>query len=235
MCIAYAAQFLAIAFGILAGLSVVYVFNRIPAAWLCDYNEEPDKGMWGTRIQNRPFDALFALAFAAASFKMLDEGFLYLPAGIAALWTLLIISISDIKYRIIPDQFVIILAAVGLGFIPFQDTVYSPLCGALTGGGSAFLIGAIGRLIYKKDTLGFGDIKLFGAAGLVAGFGGTVYTLLFAAFSSAVIFTVRLLMRQIKLKDEQPLGPFIAAGAATYILFREETGKCIDWLLALVI
>ncbi len=211
------------------------MFNRIPAAWLCDYNVEPDKGMWGSRIRNYPFDALFVLAFASASFKMLDEGFLYLPAGLAALWTLLIISISDIKYRIIPDQFVIVLAASGLGFIPFQSTMYSPLAGAVIGAGSALSVGIAGKLVFKKDTLGFGDIKLFGAIGLVAGFKGAVYILLFATFSSALIFVVRLVMQQIRLKDEQPVGPFIAAGTASYILFREGMEKCVDWLFTLII
>ena len=29
--------------GFLAGHAVVFVFNRIPAKWLCDYGEEPDE------------------------------------------------------------------------------------------------------------------------------------------------------------------------------------------------
>jgi len=211
-----------IAAGLLAGSSIIYTYNRIPAKWLCDYNQEPDRGMWGERIKRKPWFAVFVLIFTAASLKLLDQGMLYTIAGIAALWLLLQIGMADMKYGIIPDQFVIALAVTALGFIPFHSTRLSPLIGAIAGGGCILLIGLIGWLIFRKEAIGFGDVKLFAAIGLVSGLKGIVIILLFTIFSSAVIFAAGLILGKIRYGEEQPLGPFISASTAIYVLFRSE-------------
>jgi hypothetical protein len=133
--------------GLLAGFLAVYSFNRIPAKWLCDYHQEPDRGMWGVRIKKSPWTVVFVLVFTAAMLKLLDTGFLYALPGLISLWILLLIGIADMKYQIIPDQFVIALAVTALGFIPFHLDYRSLLFGALIGGGSILLIGIIGSLL----------------------------------------------------------------------------------------
>jgi prepilin signal peptidase PulO-like enzyme (type II secretory pathway) len=213
---------LSIAAGILAGFSTVYTFNRIPAKWLCDYNQKPGREMWGERIKQRPWNIVFVLVFIAASLKLLEQGFLYAIPGMATLWLLLQIGIADRKYGIIPDQFVIALAVVAFGFIPFHVSYQDQLIGALIGGGSLLLMGLIGKLLFRKEALGFGDVKLFAAIGLLFGLKGVVIILIFTAFSSAAVFAIGLLTGKIKAGDEQPLGPFIAASAALYILFQPE-------------
>ncbi len=211
-----------IAAGMFAGYITVYAFNRIPAKWLCDYNQEPDKEMWGERIKKRPWTVVFMLVFTASSLKLLDMGFLYGIAGIAALWLLLQIGISDKKYMIIPDQFVIALAVTALGFIPFHSSYLSQIFGALIGGGSLLMIGIAGRLLFRKETMGFGDVKFFSAIGLISGLKGLFIIFILTIFSSAFVFGIGLLSGKIKSGDQQPLGPFIAASTALYILFHQE-------------
>ena len=208
--------------GILAGISTVYAFNRIPAKWLCDYDQEPDSGMWSERIRKRPWAAVFILVFAAASIKLLEKGILYAVPGLAALWLLLLIGMADSKYRIIPDQLIIALLATAFGFVPYHNSYLSLPAGALVGGGSILLIGFLGKRIFKKETMGFGDVKLFTAIGLMLGLKGVVTVLLLTFFSSALVFSVGLLSRKLKAEDEQPLGPYIAASASLYILFWPE-------------
>lgn len=211
-----------IAAGTLAGVSAVFAFNRIPAKWLCDYGQEPDRGMWGERIKKRPWTAVFILVFTASSLKLLEQGFLYAVPGLVSLWLLLLIGIADRKYMIIPDQMVILLAAVAFGFIPFHASWQSHLAGALAGGGCILLIGIIGRLLFRKESMGFGDVKLFAAAGLLFGLKGIVIVLILTVFSSAFVFGAGLITGKLKPGDAQPLGPFTAASAALYILFRPE-------------
>ncbi len=218
--------------GILAGFSVVYTFNRIPAQWLCDYNQKPDREMWGVRMKERPWNAVFILVFTAASLKLLEQGVLYTIPGMATLWLLLQIGIADRKYGIIPDQFVIALAVTAFGFIPFHGSYQSQLIGALIGGGSLLLMGMIGKLLFRKETMGFGDVKLFAAIGLLFGLKGVVIILIFTVFSSAFIFAIGLLTGKMKAGDEQPLGPFIAASASLYILFRPEILVMADFYMA---
>lgn len=222
-----------VAVGFLAGHSIVYVFNRIPAKWLCDYGEEPNKEMWDERIKKQPWDLVFSLVFIASAVKLLNQGPLYLIAGISALWLLLQIGIADKKYMIIPDQYVIGLAVSALGFIPFQSSYLSPLFGALIGGGSFFLIGTVGKWILKKDAMGFGDVKLLASVGLMVGMKGILIVLIIIIFSSAIILGLFLLTRRIERGEEQPLGPFIVASTAAYILFQQEILFLVDWYLNL--
>jgi len=211
-----------IAAGALAGIFAVYAFNRIPPKWFCDYGEEPDRGMWGVRIRNKPWTTVFILVFTAACLKMLEQGFLYAVPGLASLWLLLLIGIADKKYMIIPDQLVILLAAAAFGFIPFHASWQSHLIGALTGGGCILLLGIIGKILFRKEAMGFGDVKLFAAIGLLLGLKGVVTVLILTVFSSAFVFGIGLIRGSLKAGDVRPLGPFIAASAALYIIFRRE-------------
>ncbi|NLP30271.1 MAG: prepilin peptidase [Clostridiales bacterium] len=222
-----------IAIGLFAGLTVIYIFNRIPAKWLCDYDEEPDKGMWGERIKKKPWQIVFALVFVAISVKLMYQGYQYQIAGLIAIWLLLQIGIADKKYMIIPDQFVIALAVTALGFIYYHPTFLSPLYGALIGGGSLLLIGIIGKLILKKEAMGFGDVKLMCAVGLISGIKGTLVILVLTIISSGLIFGIGLLLRLVKRDEEQPLGPFISASAALYLLFIDELNLAADFYLSL--
>ncbi|MGI6732104.1 MAG: prepilin peptidase [Anaerovoracaceae bacterium] len=207
--------------GVAAGLTTVYFFNRIPAKWLCDYDEAPGEEMWGERISNRPWTPVFVLVFAAAGVKLLEQGILYGIPSIIALWLLLQIAIGDKKYGIIPDQFIVALGVTGIGFVPMQTTWLSPLLGALIGGGSLFFIGLIGKLVTKMDAMGFGDVKLFAVLGLIFGLKGTVIVLFLTFISSGLVFAVLLLAGRVKREEEKAFGPFICASAALYLLFEQ--------------
>lgn len=207
--------------GLLAGFSAVTVFNRIPAKWLCDYDEDPNDELWRERISRLPWSLVFTLLFIGTGFLMSGKEIIYQIAGFPALWLLLLIAIADKKYMVIPDQFVIGLAVASIGFIPYQTQILSPLLGALTGSGCFLIVGLAGRFITKRDAMGFGDVKLIGVVGLMAGLKGTIAVLLLTAFSSGIVMTIMLALGKVKRSDEQPLGPFIAASTAVFIVFRQ--------------
>jgi prepilin signal peptidase PulO-like enzyme (type II secretory pathway) len=230
-----AAIVVSIALGFAAGCGAVFVFNKMPAKWLCDYDEQPSERHLAPRIGKYPWVPLFSLVFAAAAFKTLLVSWTYGAAALPALWALLLIGLSDGKYRIIPDQFVILLAVTGIGFAAIgQDGSWryaflSPLFGLLLGGGVFFLIALIGRMIAKKEIMGFGDVKLTAVCGLIAGLLGAVAILILTALSCAAVLSFRLARGSIRATDEAALGPFIAGAAAVYLLFPQE----ITYLLSL--
>lgn len=219
--------------GGLSGFSSVHAFNRIPAKWLCDYDEEPSQEMWGIRIKERPWRAVFTLVFLGAAMKLFTVGELYVLPGLAALWLLLQIGLADGKYRIIPDQHVIALAAVAIGFVPFHSGYRTILYGALIGGGSMLLMGLLGKVIFRRETLGFGDVKLFVSVGLLCGGKGTCIVLVLTVFLSAAIFALLILVGKIKKEEEHPFGPFISSAAAFYLLFPQELNWVADLYLHL--
>ena len=158
---------------------------------------------------------------------------IYQIAGIPALWLLLLVSLADKRFMIIPDQFVIGLAIVSIGFIPYQTSVLSPLYGALAGGGSLLVIGLVARWILKREAMGFGDIKLLAAIGLMAGLKGILIILMLTILSSGLILGGMYLGGRVKKDDEQPLGPFIAMATAVFILFRPWLLLVADWYISL--
>ncbi len=226
---------LALLLGCIAGKSLIYVFNRIPAKWLCDYNETPSKEMWDERISKKKWEPVLMLLFSGVAVFLIGYGQLYFLAAMFALWLLLQIGIADKKYMVIPDQHVIALAVSAIGFASFHTSFYQPLIGALIGGGSFFLVGMIGLLFFKKETVGFGDVKLLLSIGLFAGIKGIILILLIAVFSSALIMGIGLLLHKFKRDEQQPLGPFLAAAAALYLLFPKELDLLFDLLFQTVV
>jgi prepilin signal peptidase PulO-like enzyme (type II secretory pathway) len=238
--------------GVLAGFGVIYVFNKMPAKWLCDYNETPDERHIPPRIGKYPWGLVFSAILATASFKV---GYMiswqYAIAVLPALWSLLIISISDKKYRIIPDQFIIVLAVTGIGFVTLgmkllpsyllggtdififseKFSFMSPVIGLLIGGGSFFLVGTIGKFVMKKDIMGFGDVKLIGTCGLISGAYGILMIMILTALTSAVFFSVQLARKKLKAQDTAALGPFIALSTGLFLIFPKEIAHLADLLL----
>ncbi|MCL1808925.1 MAG: A24 family peptidase [Clostridiales bacterium] len=213
---------LAVVFGVLAGSSAVVVFNRMPAGWLCDYGEEPEgelKQKDVPRIKSYPWKMAFSMLFVLSAVKMAAFDLQYAAAAIVSMWALLIIAIADQKYMIIPDQFVVLLAITAFSYVPYHASFLSPLWGALIGGGCMLVIGVIGKLLFKKEALGFGDVKLFAAVGLITGPFGVSVILMASSFLSCFVFGISLLRKKVKRTDVLALGPYIAFSAAVYLVF----------------
>ena len=92
---------------------------------------------------------------------------------IAAVLLLIVLSIIDLRVRLLPNKLVLPFALLAIFFHittswQFLD-VTGMLLGALVGFGTLYLIRAAANYVYKQDTLGLGDVKLMGAAGLWLG------------------------------------------------------------------
>ncbi|MGO1058955.1 prepilin peptidase [Planococcus sp. FY231025] len=147
---------------------------------------------------------LFALSFWKFGFT---------PELIVALLfvsLLVIITVSDIAYMLIPDKVLlpigIVLLALRL-FIPL-DPWWDAIAGALVGFGLLLLIA-----IVSKGGMGGGDIKLFFVIGLVLGVSGTLLTLFLASLIGAIAGLFMLQKSEQGRKTPVPFGPSIALGA----------------------
>jgi prepilin signal peptidase PulO-like enzyme (type II secretory pathway) len=87
-------------------------------------------------------------------------------------YILITISFIDLEHMIIPDGLVLAAALLGLMALIFNilpigwpESAY----GALLYGGGLALAGYAGKLIYKMETMGWGDVKLALVMGLCLG------------------------------------------------------------------
>ena len=89
------------------------------------------------------------------------------------------------------------------------------LLGMLAGGGIFLAITLIGGLIYGKEAMGLGDVKLMGALGLYFGL-TNIIIIAMMSFLIGAILGIILIVSKIKKSDEYiPFGPFIVI--ATFI------------------
>ena len=239
--IIYVKIILALALGVLAGQSVVYIFNRMPASWLCDYGEEPSEELKDPQIQRVkgwPWRWVYSgllgclcIRTAFAHIHHAPAGFSGLPpdtvqlisqgqftlAALIACWAMLIIGLADLKYMIIPDQFVIALALAAVGFLPLQESLWQPLGGMALGGGLMLFVAGMGRLIFRREIMGFGDVKLCAAMGLGLGIYGTLIALAAGSLASGFGAAIGLALKKYRRDDMKPLGPYLCGGGIFYI------------------
>ncbi|MDO4745365.1 MAG: A24 family peptidase [Bacillota bacterium] len=206
--------------GIIAGCGAVYIFNKMPAAWLCDYDETPSEELtdpYIQRVKGFPWKWVYAAGFACLLVRLSFFDVQFAAAGLFACWALLIIGLADLKYMIIPDQFVIMLALSAIGFIPFHESFKDPVLGVALGGGIMLLTALLGGAAFKKEVLGFGDIKLMACLGLILGVKGTAIVLIGASVCSGIAAAAGLAKGKYKASDAKPLGPYLCGWAVIYI------------------
>ncbi len=188
------------------------IINKVPAKWLCDYNETPSPELLsGKRVSYIGSGIVLSIVSAVCLTALrlqFNKGYdIYFILLTLIIFVALMITVCDFKYTIIPDQFTIALGVLGL-MISVYDIVrsynilhqswWSPLAGAGIGAAVMILIDLLGMLIYKKDGMGFGDVKLFFAVGILTGFPGTIYTLIISIITASICFVVVIIVAKIK-------------------------------------
>lgn len=132
-------------------------------------------------------------------------------------------ALVDYKYYKIPNLIIVgmLLAravfSVGEIFVFGWDVFLHGIieCAVTAILGMLFLLGT-SKLTHGG--IGFGDIKLMGALGLICGLRTFIYSLLFGMLVCALVSAVLLLVKKKKLKDQLPMAPFIFTGVAVSIL-----------------
>lgn len=128
--------------------------------------------------------------------------------------------VIDYKLQIIPNRLNLSLFEIGIIFMLINGIFdinmgINMLLGMVTGAGIFLLITWIGSLIAGKEAMGFGDVKLMGALGLLFGF-QNIIAIAVMSFLIGAILSIFLLVTKIKKIDEYiPFGPFIIL--ATFI------------------
>jgi len=143
---------------------------------------------------------------------------------------LIIIAFIDLQEQIIPD--IISLPGIVVGLIlsfivPYISFINSAL-GALVGGGIILIIAWVGSIIFKKEAMGGGDVKLTAMIGAFLGWRYTIISLFLGFFLGALTGIVLIMTKIKKREDDIPFGPFIALGSIITLLWGE---KIISWYL----
>ncbi|MFH1868782.1 MAG: prepilin peptidase [Candidatus Omnitrophota bacterium] len=133
---------------------------------------------------------------------------------------MIVATFIDFDHQIIPDEITIggMIAGLILSFIypqlhftasRFHGLLYS-MAGLLTGGSMIYLIGILGKFLFKKDAMGGGDVKYLAMMGSFIGFKGAILIFFVAPFFGAIVG----IFMKIKYKAEIiPYGPYLSIAA----------------------
>ena len=163
--------------------------------------------------------ALFAAFYARYGVSFTTLGFWYMSA------TLLAVFFIDLEHKIIPNSLTYsgVLAGLATAFVSNHITWLQSLLGAAVGASLFVGIAALGHLLFKKEAMGGGDVKL---AAMLGAFLGTGKILVVFVLSAAIglVVSVVFLAFSPSLRRERliPFGPFLAL-ATVVVAFYGET------------
>ncbi|MBL7071934.1 MAG: prepilin peptidase [Candidatus Omnitrophica bacterium] len=159
---------------------------------------------------------------------------LYVFFGLSAkffVWSVLTAALIastfiDFEHQIIPDVITLPGIAVGLmasllfpsiqGETVRSSSLLSSFIGMLAGGGSIYAMGVFGKLVFKKEAMGGGDVKLMAMAGAFLGWKLVILAFFIAPFFGSVVgVTVKIKQK----KDIIPYGPYLSLALIVAILW----------------
>lgn len=139
------------------------------------------------------------------------------------IFSLMLVFSVDYRYELIPDECHVIIVVLGLINLCFNlSNWYSYLLGAIIGGGSFYLLGVLALWIYKKEGMGFGDVKLMAALGFLFGMKNILVITILSFALGAVISIILMSFRIKKIDSYIPFGPFIVISAILVMFFGSE-------------
>jgi len=173
-----------------------------------------------------PFMEFVTGALFVLSYIMLGIG-PELIIAILFMSLLVIISVSDIAYMLIPDKVLLPFAIVFFGLrilIPLTPW-WDSLLGAVIGFGVLYLIAVV-----SKGGMGGGDIKLFFVLGLVLGTANTLLTLFLASLIGSIVGVIILKKAGKGRKTPIPFGPSISLAAVISYFWGADL---VEWYLTM--
>lgn len=214
-------------------------YHNLPVlSWLllrgkCAYCSEPIRPRY--ILVELLTGVLFAWMFWITGFSFLTLVYWLVIFG------LLLGTFIDFEYMIIPDRVTWGGIILGLIFSPLlpglhmqttaMDGFIASAIGSAAGFGILYGVMVAGAWVFKKDAMGFGDVKLMGAIGAFLGWEAVIFTLMMSSLVGSVVGISLIIKKGREWQSRIPYGPYLALAALIWIL-----GGSVwwDWYVDLV-
>ena len=149
---------------------------------------------------------------------------------------IVIITFIDLDHQIIPNK-LLLVCLIPTAYILILDSLKGPgifsgilshIWGALGLGLGFLFIGLFGEFIFKKESMGMGDVKYAALIGLILGWQKGLLASAIAFFSATILLIIFLLLGKVSLGQRVPFGPFLSLGVFVTILWGS---NIIHWYL----
>jgi len=148
------------------------------------------------------------------------------------------IMFIDLDFHIIPDTLNISLFILGIIRILYlffrgdKNEIIINVIGFIGGFLLLFIIRRIASMIYKREAMGYGDVKLLAGAGLNLGIYNILLSFGFSTIIGAITALILLKFKKLSKGDEMAFGPFLVTGMIISLFFGSDI---ISWYINLFV
>ena len=138
----------------------------------------------------------------------------------------------DFEHMIIPDRVTLggiaagLILSISVPALHGKETILASLIasviGLVAGWGSLWLVAIIGKAIFKKDAMGFGDVKLLGAIGAFFGWESVLFVIMVSSFVGAFVGIALIMAKQKDIQGRIPFGPYISLAALIWMFWGDK-------------
>lgn len=138
---------------------------------------------------------------------------------------LLVIFFIDLDFQIIPDVITLPGMALGLAvsLLPGGIGAVGAVVGLLVGGGALYLIAVLGDWLFKKESMGGGDVKMAAMLGAFLGWQKIILIFMSSAVIGLVVsLVIMIFSARVRETRVVPFGPFLATAAILSIVYGDQ-------------
>lgn len=157
------------------------------------------------------------------------EDWRLVPVYILFVGGLILGTFVDFEHMIIPDSVTLGGIVAGLVLSPLVPSMHGEtvwhqgllrsVIGAGAGFGLLLLIAFVGEKVFKKEAMGFGDVKLMGAVGAFLGWKAVIFTMVGASLVGSLVGISLILAGKSHMQSRLPFGPYLALAATVWIFW----------------
>jgi len=180
---------------------------------------------------------IYIAALAEGIYSIRVPNPLFIPFMVSSLVIVIFVILTafiDWDHRIIPDKITypvifygIVTAGLFPGLWPYaKGSAWKALalsCASITlCAGLMAIFAIIGKKVFKKDALGWGDVKYIAAVAAVLGPWACFFTIFAGSIIGSIVGLTLIAMKKGKLKTGIPFGPPLAVGTYLWLLYGYE-------------
>lgn len=151
------------------------------------------------------------------------------PVYIAFVSGLILGTFVDFEHMIIPDSVTIGGIVAGIALSPLVPSMHGETiwynglwraaASATAGLGLLWLVAWLGERAFKKEAMGFGDVKLMGAFGAFLGWKAVIFTLVAGSLFGSIVGVTLIVSRRTRLQGRIPFGPYLSLAALIWVFW----------------
>lgn len=142
---------------------------------------------------------------------------------------LIVGTFIDFDHYILPDSVTIggmVLGPILSALVPalqgttiWWESLMQSGIGLAVGFGALFAVAWAGEKVFKKEAMGFGDVKLMGAIGAFFGWPSILFCIFLSSLLGSIVGVSLIVSGGAQMQSRIPFGPYIAASAVIWMFY----------------